>query len=178
LNPPKNFIVPLKAVKGLGIGDISYKIIGGGIEEQELREAAGNDSRIVLSGTKPRKYCMESLSNADIFIMSSLWEGRSIAQMEAAAFDLPMILSDVPALREPFGEKPLGENELFRVCKFGYLVKTENVSAYQKAIMHFFENKEDVVEGMKKTVREVSLQNDIEMVAERYIDCFKTEAGL
>ena len=99
--------------------------------------------------------------------MPSLWEGRSILQLEAMALDKPMVISDVPGLREPFAEGALIDGEQFRVCKFGYLVQTNNEEAYRKDIAHFIQNRERK-EEISRYVRKISLENDLLEMAERY----------
>ena len=86
---------------------------------------------------------------------------------------MPMILSDVPGLREPFHEKELDSTELFRVCSFGYLVRTNDVDSYKAAVCHYYDNRKELEDGMKASVGKMSIENDMKSVACRYIDCFK-----
>ena len=103
-------------------------------------------------------------------VMPSLWEGRSILQLEAIALDKPMIISDVPALREPFGECKLKQNETWRRCQWGYIVKTNNKQAYKTALENFIKN------GGTfdcDDIRSISKQNDIYLTASVYIKQYK-----
>ena len=100
--------------------------------------------------------------------MPSLWEGRSILQLEAMALDKPMILSDVPALREVFDEKGLMENETWRRCAWGYLVQTNNTERYRVAAKDFMVRTALDKNLMAECVKAASLENDMKAVAEEY----------
>lgn len=173
LSYEKNFSIPIKAISSIWDRNIKYTIVGGGPEENALRELSNDSTRITLLGSLPREKAIQELSKGSILIMSSLWEGRSILQLEAAALDMPMILSDVPGLREPFHEKELDSTELFRVCSFGYLVRTNDVDSYKAAVCHYYDNRKELEDGMKASVGKMSIENDMKSVACRYIDCFK-----
>lgn len=172
LSYEKNFLTSVRALAEVCNDHLSYTVVGGGPQLSEMQEIADKNEYITLAGSQPREKCMELLSQSDIVIMPSLWEGRSILQLEAAAFDKPMILSDVPGLREPFHEKSLSDEELFRVCSFGYLVRTNDVKSYQAAVKHFIENRDKLGVGMREAVKRVSIENDISIVAEKYLGCF------
>lgn len=165
LSYEKNFIVPIKAFVDLCTENLTYTIVGGGPQEEELRTIASMNRYITLTGALPREQALQLLATADIVVMPSLWEGRSILQLEAMALDKPMVLSDVPGLRETFHEKPLDSNELFRICDFGYLVKTSTPESYRAAILTFAEkcNIKDYT-----TIKRVSEQNDMAAVAVAY----------
>jgi glycosyltransferase involved in cell wall biosynthesis len=47
------------------------------------------------------------LRTYDVFVMSSFYEGSSLALMEAMAMGLPVLLSDIPVLREAAGDSAL-----------------------------------------------------------------------
>ena len=88
------------------------------------------------------------------------------------AQDKPLILSDVPGLRTVFDESPLNEKESFRVCRFGYLVRTSDVQAYISCIHHFAEHRE-LWPQMSAYVEEISKQSDISKVAADYLKEYK-----
>lgn len=50
---------------------------------------------------------LRQISNADMIVMPSLWEGLSIFQLEALALGCPMMLSDISAFRQIFMKKNL-----------------------------------------------------------------------
>lgn len=169
LSYEKNFVTAVKALCPICSESLSYTLVGAGPQEAEIRTIANRNSNVIILGAQSRKKTLEELARADIVVMPSLWEGRSILQLEAMALDKPMVISDVPGLREPFGEKPLMNQEQFRVCKFGYLVQTNNEDAYRNAITHFMKNKERK-EDVESYVRKISIENDLTEMAERYYE--------
>lgn len=167
LSYEKNFVTVVRALSSICTDKISYTLVGGGPQESEIRTIAKANSNLKILGAQSRTRTLEELARADIVVMPSLWEGRSILQLEAMALDKPMVISDVPGLREPFAEGALIDGEQFRVCKFGYLVQTNNEEAYRKAIAHFIQNRERK-EEISRCVRKISLENDLLEMAERY----------
>lgn len=66
-------------------------------EEKKLAEQLGLSQYVTFMGVaKPDEY----LSIADCYVMSSLREGLSISTIEAITCGLPVILTDVPGLRD------------------------------------------------------------------------------
>lgn len=166
LSYEKNFIIPVKAFVDICNENIQYTLVGGGSQESEIRAIASANPHITLTGTLPREQVLQILAKADIVVMPSLWEGRSILQLETMALDKPMILSDVPGLREPFQEKPLDDGELFRASNFGYLVRTNDLESYREAIYSFIQNKKTINYMLVKAISE---RNDMGNVAKAYV---------
>lgn len=172
LSYEKNFIVPVKAFSTLCNESIRYTIIGDGLQRQEIEEAAGGNPHIRFMGAVPRQTVLDELAAADIIVMPSLWEGRSILQLEAMAFDLPMILSDVPGLREPFGEKQLELDEKYRICDFGFLVRTNEEEAYKSSVNNFVEKAERRT-SIKDFVGQISEVVDLKVTIKKYISVYE-----
>lgn len=166
LSYEKNFIVPVKAFVDVCNENIQYTLVGGGPQESEIKSIASFNPYITLTGALSREETLQILAKADIVVMPSLWEGRSILQLETMALDKAMILSDVSGLREPFQERALEENELFRVCKFGFLLKTNDLESYKIAIQTFSKGKNRV---NYTAIKRISEQNDMRVVAMSYI---------
>jgi len=164
---PKNLFVPVEALSDQCNENVRYEIIGAGPDMARIDEARHGNPFIELRGVLERQNVLEHLSNADLLIMSSLWEGRSILQLEAMAFDLPMIISDVPGLREPFNIAPLEKGEAWRRCAFGYVVQTDNLVAYKEALRDFINNP-SLHLRMRNAVRDVSKSNDITHMINEY----------
>lgn len=171
LSEEKNILTSEQAIAEMSDSRFTYLIIGDGPQRSLIEKTAVGHSNIIIKGQMKRKEVLEELNNADIVIMPSLWEGRSILMLEAAAFDKPFILSDVPGLREPFGIEGL-DNELFKVCEFGYLVKTNEKKSYQMALKHFAENQE-LAHKMQEAVCKMSRENDMKKVSESYLNEFE-----
>lgn len=174
LSYEKNFKIAVQALVELSDNNFKYILIGSGPEELEIKKLAQRNPRITMMGALSREDALSEVSKADIVLMPSLWEGRSIFQMEAMALDKPLIISDVPGLREPFGEPELEVDEKFRVCSFGYLVRTLDCESYKGALKHFSINKNRVLDKMIDSVRKVSVMNDINKTAVEYIECYKS----
>jgi len=78
-------------------------IIGGGKLKQDLErqiQTLGVEDRVTLLGQVSRRDCTAIVSDATIFISSSIREGFGIALAEAMALGKPIIASDIPAHRE------------------------------------------------------------------------------
>lgn len=166
LSYEKNFIVPVRAFLDVCNEHITYTLVGGGPQEKTIQAIAEKNKYISLLGEQSREYTLKELAKADIVVMPSLWEGRSILQLEAMALDKVMILSDVPGLREPFNENELNEEELFRECKFGYLVRTNDVESYRAALKLFCDNGNA---EKRNYIRSISEKNDMSIVSKNYI---------
>lgn len=169
---PKNLFVPVEALSAICNEKCRYIIIGDGEERPKVEAARKGNSYITLLGNLSREKVLQHLASSDILIMSSLWEGRSISQLEAMAFDLPMIISDVPGLREPFSAKPL-QNIKWRRCEFGYLVSTTDTEGYFRAIQDFVEHS-DLIDGMRKYVRTISRENDSTIMVDHYMRVYES----
>lgn len=92
---------------------------------RELKVKASRDSRIVLTGFIRGKELAEVFSNAGLFVLPSYHEGLPIALLEAISYDLPIVVSDIPANREL-----ADENERFPVGDVSMLTKKlESLSA-------------------------------------------------
>lgn len=93
------------AIRALGIlpSDLNISYLHVGREDSNLQErklvgelGLTQKVRFVGQANDPRPYFWA----ADLFVMSSLWEGLGIAALEAAGTALPLILTDVDGLRD------------------------------------------------------------------------------
>lgn len=168
LSREKNFIKPIEALSEMCNENLRYCIIGNGPQYSEAITASKGNKYIEFMGWLPRKDTLHNLADADIVIMPSLWEGRSILQLEAMALDKPLILSDVPALREVFEESALYDRKLFRECSWGYLVRTNDANAYREAVIAYQLLPKSKIEEMKRIVMEKSKASDIMETALHY----------
>lgn len=172
LSYEKNIKVPVEALAAVCGENLRYRVIGDGPQMEEIKNAAAGNPYIGFKGQIPREEVLKNLAEADIVIMPSLWEGRSILQLEAMALDRPLMLSDVPGLREVFDEKPLKKYELFRRCSWGYLVRTNDEESYRKAAEDFTENR-NLSTDMSNRIKEASFENDMNSVAEKYQEVYE-----
>lgn len=163
----KNLHITAEAFSNVCNEDVKYKIVGSGEKETLIRKATKGNKYICIIAPQKRERILGMLHEADIVVMPSLWEGLSIFMLESMAFDNPMIISDVPALRNVFEEHSLEDGERWRLCKWGYLVSTNDVTAYEAAIKHFINN-EELHDSMRQEIKKYSLMNDIKFSAKRY----------
>lgn len=93
----KNYPLLLRAAAHMP--DVTLTIVGNGPEEDSLRDLAaqlGVTDRVAFLGHLPREEALSVLADGDIFAQVSLFEGHSLALVEAAKLGLPLVVSDVP----------------------------------------------------------------------------------
>lgn len=70
------------------------------IGDGDLAPLLGDKETIEVTGWLPRDALMQCLSQTDIFLMPSLWEGMPLALIEAQAAGIPAVVSDVVGCRD------------------------------------------------------------------------------
>jgi glycosyltransferase involved in cell wall biosynthesis len=99
LKEQKNYFYLTEAFKRLCGEDVSLDIYGDGpLREALQREIDAHDLPIRLRGKRAGVH--EVLGDYDMFAMPSRYEGFGIAPVEAMAAGLPLLISDLPVLRE------------------------------------------------------------------------------
>jgi len=95
-------IEAFKELKKTNSIDSSMKlvIVGDGEYEEELRKIADSNKDIVFTGNQSGDTLAELYANAALFVQSSEMEGLSISLLEAMAYGLPILASDISANRE------------------------------------------------------------------------------
>jgi glycosyltransferase involved in cell wall biosynthesis len=105
LRPPKNYLYALEAFKDMP-GGVTLDIYGDGELRGVLEERIRRDNLpIRLCGISDE--VDRILPSYDAFLMTSLYEGQPLSLLEAMASGLPVLLSDIPVLRETAGENAL-----------------------------------------------------------------------
>lgn len=97
LAPQKNYPALLRAVALLPRSKLT--LVGSGPDEPTLRKLAGDLSiadRVAFIGHRPRIEVLNLLASSQVFALPSLYEGNSIAVIEAAKLGVPIVVSDVP----------------------------------------------------------------------------------
>jgi len=103
LKPAKNYPYLLEAFKKLP-GTVQLDIYGDGPLRDDFQSVINkNGLNIRLCGTISNAH--EILSDYDLFIMSSSFEGHPLSLLEAMALGMPTAVSDIPVLRETTGNK-------------------------------------------------------------------------
>jgi len=91
----KNYPVLIRAAAHMP--DVVVRIVGDGSEAQALQALAaelGVADRVQFLGFHPRAEALEILAGGDVFVQPSLFEGHSLALIEAAKLGLPLVVSD------------------------------------------------------------------------------------
>ena len=167
----KNFHVTTAAFSSISPSVAIYRIIGEGPLKQRAIDEAKGSNGVQFLGNVDREEVKECLRLADMVIMPSLWEGLSIFMLEAMATGCPLMLSDIESFRTVVGEPKLKANETWRLCKWGYLVKADDVNAYTCAALHFIDN-EGMKKHMSKEVVSISMKYSIDETAGKYIELY------
>jgi len=103
LKPQKNQQYLLEAFTKLKGQAISLDIYGDGILEPDLKKyIQENEITVRLMGKIHNLH--EVIQEYDLFVMSSFYEGFSLAVLEGMALQRPMLLADIPTFREQCAE--------------------------------------------------------------------------
>ena len=143
--------------------NIKLTIIGDGPEREAIEKAIADlqlENYIELLGF--RTDVKELLKQHDVFLMSSEYEGISIALLEAMSLSMPAIATRVGGIPETIMHN-----------KTGLLVSSGDVEGYTNAILQIIE-KPERIEGMGKQARELFLKEYHEdVVLEQYRSLYK-----
>lgn len=103
LVPEKGFHDLMEAFSRLDC-DWKLALVGDADHEDDyslgLKAKAKNTASVVMTGFQKGAALGELYSNAGLFVLPSYHEGLPIVGLEAMSYELPMILSDIPANRE------------------------------------------------------------------------------
>jgi glycosyltransferase involved in cell wall biosynthesis len=86
------------------IDGLSLRLAGDGPLRKSLCAEAGWRERVLCLGDLSPERLREELRQADLFVFPSHYESFGIAVLEALAIGVPVICSELPALREAAGE--------------------------------------------------------------------------
>ena len=175
LTEQKNYPVIIDAFNKLHCTDVKYLIVGKGEDEQALKQRSIS-SYINFLGTMDRKSVLSYTAGADMVCMPSLWEGLSIYMMEAFSLGRPMMLSDIPSFREAVGERKL-ENELYRKCEWGYLIKATDSQSCYAALVDFIEHTNERTK-MQNASLKMAEKFNIELTAQNYNKAYLSYCSL
>lgn len=78
--------------------NLTYRLIGSGHLEGQLRQLAGElsvDDSMIFCGPADHDQVVAAMSQADIFLLSSIFEGFGLVLVEAQAMGLPVVTTSV-----------------------------------------------------------------------------------
>lgn len=145
---PDNYMLQLVGVKS----GQKYEECRRFVEEHELKD------KVLFLGQ--RTDIPSLLSNSDVVVLSSHYEGLSLSSIEGMASGRPFIASDVDGLHEI-------------VNGYGILVPHENASAMAEAILQVTQN-EEYAHQIAKRCQERAMSFDISRMADNYCNVYKS----
>ena len=131
----------------IGDGELLQKCI-------ELVLVQGLQERIVFKGWLVN--IQEELLNYDVFLLNSLWEGLSLAILEAMSVGLPIICSNIK-----------GNNELVDENN-GWLIDPKNKDDLGKIILEIVSDKAKLQTKGQESLKKVTLQFQYELFIKEY----------
>ena len=160
-NPVKNQLLLVEAFgefvkKGY---NADLVIIGGGFESelgQKIRAKSGQHIHII--GT--RKNVGDYMLNADVFCLSSDFEGMPITILEASLAGVPIVSTAV-----------CGAVDVVQNGENGVLSEGHTVDDYEKAVEYSYLHDQELKEGAMKTSKDSPYTIDI--CAKKYLDFFR-----
>lgn len=134
--------------------DVHFLWIGNG----ELRDELMSDN-ITVTGWVERKTAVEYAMNADVFLLTSRWEGLPISLLEAMYMRKPCVVSDVIGSRDVIHN---GENGF--VCK--------SIDEFSRAIVTARDgNVQMLLDAGTKDITDIY---NTKVMARRYIDIYES----
>ena len=91
--------------------DVEFIWVGGG-EDNDVKNL--NDAGVKVTGLLGREDALKEVSSLDIFLQTSLYEGLSLALLEAQVAGIPAVVTNIP-----------GNDEVVQHEKTGYVGNTE-----------------------------------------------------
>lgn len=132
LKPQKGFDILLHVVAHLSrYYDVRLAILGEGELRRDLEELSfklGLENRVYLPGFSSDT--LSWLKHADVFVLSSRWEGFGNVLIEALSVGVPVVSTDCPS----------GPAEILDNGRYGKLVAVDNIDAMVKAVEDTYSN--------------------------------------
>jgi glycosyltransferase involved in cell wall biosynthesis len=158
LHTKKNYVAAIRACALLKDLNFEYHILGEGQERPKLKQLIlelGLAKKVKLIGFQSN--VVIHLSQSNIFLMCSHAEGFGLAAAEAMACGLPVVISDVPGVREVVGIDGKG----------GFLVDPQDPSSIAKKLRRLLLSPE-----LRATMGEKSRLRAKRYSIKRTADCY------
>ncbi|OPL08180.1 MAG: hypothetical protein AVO33_01330 [delta proteobacterium ML8_F1] len=136
--------------------------MGTGPDEKAIEEmiiSKGLNENIKLIGFQNNPYAY--MEKADLFILSSLWEGFGHVIVEAMACGTPVVSTDCPH----------GPNEILENGKYGWLVSNDDLDKLTSTLSKLLDNPTEVKQ-MANNVCARARDFDIQYITQEYEKVF------
>lgn len=99
LDPRKNLNLLIDAFCELNLDDYQLVLVGGSAKHFNYKSSIEN-SNTIFTGFVSDEELITLYKSCEIFVYPSLYEGFGIPPLEAMEFEAPVLLSDIPCLKE------------------------------------------------------------------------------
>jgi glycosyltransferase involved in cell wall biosynthesis len=145
---------------------IHLDIIGEGDSEKYLRELAGNlniTDYVTFLGTCTKDYIRENLTNYDLLVQPSLWEGFGLTIIEAMSAMVPTLISNVDGMKTASLDGT-----------FSYTFESDNVEDYTEKLYHIIQLPDVEKETLAQKAHKYACDNfDISITVENYLEHYR-----
>ena len=144
--------------------DVRLVIVGSGPQRKALEVAAeksGVSDIVTFTGNLTRAHVYKQLAASDLFVMPSKSEGFCNAVVEAMAMGLPVLCSDIPALREVVDDTS------------GRHFPVEDGPALTNAILQFIDNPAEAEEMGRRGRQRAELMFSLGSSTERHVQLYE-----
>jgi len=146
--------------------DIYLDLIGDGDSEKYLKELADNlnlNDYVTFLGTCSKDYIRENLTNYDLLVQPSLWEGFGLTIIEAMSAMVPTLISNVD------GMKTTSLNGTY-----SYTFQSGNVNDYTEKLYHIIQLPFTERETFARKAHNYACDNfDISITVENYLKYYR-----
>jgi len=148
----------------LNIRNIQLCFVGEGESRAYIEQMISNlnlQNYITLAGNKNREWIYDHLTNYDLFVQPSRYEGFGLSVAEAMAAKLPVIASNIEGL-----------TEILKNGEYGFIFENENVDDLVEKILYIMTlYKTGKIEKYVIKARDYCLKNyDIKITAKNYCE--------
>jgi glycosyltransferase involved in cell wall biosynthesis len=163
-------IVKLLSEKGV---NYNFQIVGDGEEmpniEENLAEEIG-DGKVVLRGWLGAGEVIQAMREAEVFVLTSAYEGFCIALVESMANGCCPLATDINS----------GNKELIEDGANGFLIKIGDAETFAEKVKYLSENRAELLK-MRNAAWQTGRKFSIAKMVENYESCFEAaiaDAGI
>ena len=161
LSKPKGGLILISVFKELEPENIRLHIVGKGIDEDEFKESADSDQRIIFHGYIPDEELVQLYQKANITIVPSIWYDNS-----------PMVIYESLMNRTPvIGSRIGGIPELIEDGYNGFLFEAGNADELKRILENLIENPSKLKrleDGAFESVEKYGMDEHIRKLEEIY----------